>query len=102
MQAYGRRPPHARRVFMTPDDTPGATSLRARMDQPLIAIPVVRDGREEVLYFVNEAEADAALGGRSVQQALALAGAWSDLDAMLDALDHLRHESAPTPALTDL
>ncbi len=41
---------------MTPDDTPGATSLRARMDQPLIAIPVVRDGREEVLYFVNEAE----------------------------------------------
>lgn len=87
---------------MTPDDTPGATSLRARMDQPLIAIPVVRDGREEVLYFVNEAEADAALGGRSVQQALALAGAWSDLDAMLDALDHLRHESAPMPTITDL
>lgn len=89
---------------MTPDDTPSATSLRARMDQPLIAIPVARDGREEVLHFVSEAEADAALGGRSVQQALALAGAWSHLnaDAMLDALHHLRHESAPTPALTDL
>jgi len=87
---------------MTPDDTPGVTSLRARRDQPLITIPAVRAGREEVLYVVSEAEADAALGGSSVRRALALAGAWSDLDAMLDALDHLRHESAPMPTITDL
>jgi hypothetical protein len=74
------------------------------MDQPLIAIPVERDGREEVLYFVDEAEADAALGPASVQEALDLAGAWSDLDAdeMLDALDRMRRESKPTPASTDL
>ncbi len=87
---------------MTPDDTPGVTSLWARRDQPLIAIPAVRAGREEVLYFINESKGDAALDGNSVQQALALAGAWSDLDAMLDALDHLRHESAPMPTITDL
>jgi len=36
------------------------------MDQPLIAIPGVRDGREEVLYFINESKGDAALDGNSV------------------------------------
>lgn len=36
---------------------------------------------------------------KAIQETLALAGAWSDLDLeeMLDALDHIRHDSKPTP-----
>ena len=34
-----------------------------------------------------------------IEETLALAGAWSDLDfvEMLNALDHIRHDSKPTP-----
>ena len=36
---------------------------------------------------------------KAIKETLALAGAWSDLDfeEMLDALDHIRHDSKPTP-----
>ncbi len=36
---------------------------------------------------------------KAIEETLALAGAWSDLDfdAMLNALDHIRHDSKPTP-----
>ena len=72
----------------------------ARMQQPLIAIPVEHDGEEEVAYFVSEEAADAAYP-ESVQEAVRLAGAWSDLDwdATVQALDRIRHESQPTPPL---
>ena len=38
---------------------------------------------------------------KAIKETLALAGAWSDLDfeEMLDALDHIRHDSPPTPPL---
>jgi hypothetical protein len=76
----------------------------ARMQQPLIAIPVEKDGEEEVRYFVDEAQADAALHHDATQQAIKLAGVWRDLDAeeMLEALDRIRHESKPTPPIDTL
>lgn len=80
------------------------TSLVARLDQPLIAVAVERDGVEEVRYFVDEAAADEALGRGAQQTPIKLAGIWSDLDAdaMLDELDRIRHESKPTPPITSL
>jgi hypothetical protein len=37
--------------------------------------------------------------GKANKETLALAGAWSDLDfeEILDTLDHIRHDSKPTP-----
>jgi len=41
---------------------------------------------------------------RGVQEALSLAGAWSELnyDEMMEALDRIRHTSKPTPLIDDL
>ncbi len=38
---------------------------------------------------------------KAIEEALALAGAWRDLDfeEMLDTLDHIRHDSKPTPLI---
>ena len=68
------------------------------IDGPLIEIPIFQDGQEVVYYFFDDAEADAVLGEQSVQNALALAGCWSDLDLddMLEGLDRIRHQSDPT------
>lgn len=40
----------------------------------------------------------------TVEEALALAGAWSDLDwdDMVEALDRIHHDSKPTPPIVDL
>ncbi len=86
------------------DQPEQGTHFVARQNQPLIAVPIEQDGREEVHYFVDEAAADAALRQTAEQAPMKLAGVWSDLDAeaMLDALDRLRHESKPTPPLTSL
>ncbi len=72
----------------------------ARMQQPLIAIPMEHDGEEEVAYFVSEEAAEQASPER-VHEAVQLAGAWSDLDweATVTALDRIRHESTPTPPI---
>jgi hypothetical protein len=77
------------------------SGLLAGQDEPLIAIPVERDGREVVRYFTDDAAADEAAGDNGVQDALALAGVWSDLDwdEVADELDRIRHESKPTPPL---
>ena len=80
-----------------------ARYLVAERDQPLIAIPVDEDGRELTYDFVDEEAVDEVLPS-SVQDALSLAGAWSDLnwDEMIDALDRIRHESKPTPPIDEL
>jgi hypothetical protein len=80
-----------------------ARYLVADRDHPLIAIPVDENGRELTYYFVDEGAVDEVLP-RSVQDALNLAGAWSDLDwdEMIEALDRIRHESKPTPPIDDL
>jgi hypothetical protein len=38
---------------------------------------------------------------KAIKETLALAGAWSDLnfEEMLNALDHIRHDSKPTPPI---
>lgn len=50
-------------------------------------------------YFITEEDADAALRDDALEEALPLAGVWSDLawEAMEDGLDWLRHESRPMP-----
>jgi len=70
-----------------------------RQNQPLIGIILGEKGREAVYYFAEEAEADDAVNQQAIHEILNLAGAWSDLDWNLvaEALDHIRHESGPTP-----
>lgn len=71
-------------------------------NQPLIGITAQSNGREVVRFFTDEAEADAAVPQDATQDALNLAGAWSDLEweEMQEALDKIRHESTPTPPLS--
>jgi hypothetical protein len=78
-----------------------SSQFTARMQQPLIAIPIEHDGEEEVAYFVSEEAVDAAYP-ESVQEAVRLAGAWEDLDwdETVQALDRIRHESNPTLPLS--
>jgi hypothetical protein len=70
--------------------------------EPLIALVLEENGREVTRYFTDDAAADAALPAESIQDALALAGAWSglDWDEMIDALDQIRHQTPPSPPLT--
>ncbi len=77
------------------------TSLITRLHQPLIGVQVDTNGHEEVIYFVDEAEADEALNHDTTRAPVKLAGVWSDLDAdeMLAALNTIRHESKPTPPI---
>lgn len=85
-------------------DTTQPKSLIVRGDQPLFGIPVREDGHDVVRYFADEAEADRARSKDSIQAALDLAGAWSDLDweEAIAELDRIRHESRPTPPIDDL
>jgi hypothetical protein len=79
-------------------------SIIVRDGQPLIGVPVRENGQEVTCYFTDEDAADAATPPTSVQRALSLIGAWSDLDwdDALRELDRIRHESTPTPPITDL
>ena len=78
-------------------------SLVVERDQPIIAIPLIVDGREVVRYAVADDAGETAHAStplpESVREALSLAGAWSDhdWDETIDALDRIRHESPPTP-----
>ena len=79
-------------------------SMIVRGDQPLIGVLVRKNGEDMVRYVADEEELERSSSQTSVDRALALAGAWSDLDGdeMLDALDRIRHESKPTPPIDDL
>jgi hypothetical protein len=74
------------------------------IDQPLYAVPDEIDGQEVVRYLTTEEAADALSSAKSIAEAHALAGVWSDLDwdEMEEALDRIRHESKPTPPIDDL
>ncbi|HEX5502925.1 MAG TPA: hypothetical protein VFW96_09900, partial [Thermomicrobiales bacterium] len=78
-----------------------AQYLVAADDQPLIAIPFEEDGRVVVRYFVDEAAADAATSDDVTEAALAMIGAWSDLDwdDMERELYRIGHENPPTPPI---
>jgi hypothetical protein len=75
-----------------------------RHDQPLIGIVLIEDGQEVTRYFVDEAEADAAVASQTATAAHSLAGAWSDLDwkEFVTELERIRRESVPTPPIDDL
>jgi hypothetical protein len=78
--------------------------LLAERDQPIIAVPITEQGRAMVRYEVDSQRDEPNDGQHlpeSVQQALSLAGAWSDLDwdETVEALDRIRHESRPTPPI---
>ncbi len=77
-------------------------SLLVQSNQPLIGIPFQKNGHEVVRYFTEEEEADKVASG--VDEALDLAGAWSDLnwEKMEQALNRIRHESKPTPPINKL
>ena len=72
--------------------------------QPLIGIPFEENGKEVIRYFSEEEIADQAVSASEAETALSLAGAWSDLDwvEMEKSLDRIRHESRPTPPITQL
>jgi hypothetical protein len=78
------------------------TSLQGDLGQPLIGVIAEDQGHEVVYYFTEEQEADKVMVHNTTQDALALAGAWSDLewDELEKALDSIRHESHPTPPLS--
>ena len=75
--------------------------ITTSQNQPLIGIPFEENGKEVIRYFSEETQADHAVSNDATEKALALAGAWSDLDfdEMLDTLDHIRHDSKPTPPI---
>ena len=77
------------------------SSISVRDDRPLIGIITRENGKDVTRYFTDEDEADAATPPASVQRALGLLGAWSDLDwdEAVSELDRIRHESQPTPPL---
>jgi hypothetical protein len=74
-------------------------SISVPRNHPLISIPFEENGQEMVRYFTDEEQGEREAKG--TQEALDLAGAWSDLDfdETLDALDRIRHESKPTPPI---
>ena len=76
-------------------------SLQGDLGQPLIGVIAEEQGQEVVRYFTEEQEADRVMVQNTTQDALALAGVWSDLewDELEKALDSIRHESHPTPPL---
>lgn len=76
-------------------------SITASSDQALVGVIVQENGTEMVRYTAGEPALDPPSRQQSIQRALDLAGAWSDLDLdeMLDALDRIRHESLPTPPI---
>lgn len=77
-------------------------NLLIQSNQPLIGIPFQENGHEVVRYFTEEKKADKVASG--VDEALGLAGAWSDLnwEKMEQTLDRIRHESKPTPPINKL
>lgn len=78
-----------------------ASQFKTHRGQPLIGIILWENNQEVVHYFAEDADADAAIGKSAIQDALSLAGSWSDLswDVVEKELYRIRHESLPTPPL---
>jgi hypothetical protein len=79
-----------------------SAGLQGDLGQPLIGVIAEEQGHEVVRYFTEEQEADRVMVQNTTQDALALSGAWSDLewDELEKALDSIRHESHPTLPLS--
>jgi len=83
-------------------DSDHAPSLFVPDTQALIGLVIRRHGREVTRFFADEAEADRELSQQATDQALQLAGCWSDLpwDDLEEGLERIRHESPPSPPIT--
>ncbi len=70
-------------------------------DQPLIGLMLEENGHDVVRYFVDDDAADAALSDDVTECALKAIGSFGDVDweAMVEALDRIRHETPPTPPI---
>lgn len=69
----------------------------ARQDEPLIGVVTGDADNQVVFYFAHEQEVVELSPADGSRLALALAGAWSDLDweQMAQELDHIRHDNPP-------
>jgi hypothetical protein len=70
-------------------------------EQALLGV-IVRNGQEEMIrYFAADADGPPQPSASTVERALSLAGAWSDLDwdEMEAELDGIRHATPPTPPI---
>lgn len=87
----------------TPHSEPAA-SLVVERDQPVVATPLIEDGREVVHYAVETDTDTPDTLPDSVRDALSLAGAWGDLDwdDTVERLDRIRHASRPTPPIASM
>ena len=81
---------------------PGRSTITARPDQALVAIPGFEDGHAVVYYQLDEPVAGDGSDLPRIARVRALAGVWSDLDGddMLDELDRIRHANPPSPAVS--
>ena len=77
-------------------------TLALAPDQPLVGVLVDEDGRQVARYFAEDRSAGAPSGSdETLQAALAVIGAWSDLDwhEFSTELDRIRHANRPTPPI---
>jgi hypothetical protein len=84
---------------MTPDRI--SPSLTTRRGEALVAVLLDENGQEVVRYFAGDVPIDVDEPHDLIEDALSLAGAWSDLDwaETAEALDRIRHASPPTPPI---
>jgi len=86
---------------MRRSDPERISCLVVERDQAVVAIPLIENGREVVSYAAETESITPTSLPDSVQDALNLAGVWSDLDwdETVEALECIRHESQPTPPI---
>jgi hypothetical protein len=79
-----------------------AGSLSVTTEQPLRASSSASMATRSFGTSPVEREADAALSRTAVGDAISVIEAWSGLDwsAAVEALDHMRHDSPPTPPIS--
>jgi hypothetical protein len=82
-------------------------AVKVPLNRPLVGVVIEENGQEVVRYSAEEDSAeptDAAGLSDVTKQALAVIGAWSDLDwnAMEEGLRRIRHANPPTPPIDDL
>ena len=64
--------------------------------------PLELKRENKIVAVLTPVETEKPKNHKAIEETLALAGAWKDLDfeEMLQELDRIRHESKPTPPLT--
>ena len=78
------------------------THFQGDLSHPLIGVIAEEAGNEVVRYYTQEQDAERGMVEDATQEALALAGVWSDLDwdELAQALARIRHDSQPTHVIS--